>query len=104
MLAPHESSARHIGNTHEHRHSTAVGSPASCGAGPVGDAASRTGRDLDWSEPALERAGFPPPSSEAKRPMKKLLSVALALLAGATLVDPSCAFGAEPFPSKPLVM
>jgi tripartite-type tricarboxylate transporter receptor subunit TctC len=36
--------------------------------------------------------------------MKKLLSVALALLAGATLVDPSCAFGAEPFPSKPLVM
>ena len=36
--------------------------------------------------------------------MKKLLSVALALLAGATLVDPSCAFGAEPFTSKPLVM
>jgi tripartite-type tricarboxylate transporter receptor subunit TctC len=36
--------------------------------------------------------------------MKKLLSVALALLVGATLVDPSCAFGAEPFPSKPLVM
>jgi tripartite-type tricarboxylate transporter receptor subunit TctC len=36
--------------------------------------------------------------------MKKLLSVALALLVGAPLVNPSSAVGAEAFPSKPLVM
>jgi tripartite-type tricarboxylate transporter receptor subunit TctC len=36
--------------------------------------------------------------------MKKLLSVALALLAGVTLVNPSSAAAAEAFPSKPVVM
>jgi tripartite-type tricarboxylate transporter receptor subunit TctC len=36
--------------------------------------------------------------------MKKLLSLALTLLAGASLVNPCNAAGAEAFPSKPLVM